>query len=215
MARVVVVAVVALVVASALIAAGFGLVPPRAFEVLAGIGLLVGVGAAFGAFDRKNSWMRARRDRERRAHAASRPLAAAVDAQLRAVDPVEHRRLDLGEPWPVVLVGPTGVTVVAVADRVVAGGVAQVQRVAEVVREVAASHRGVRPVAVTAVLVLPETQLAISALDPSPLIGVSTVGVGDLPDVLTRGPLVPMATVIALFAQLASRLGPGLRVDVV
>lgn len=196
-----------------LVTAGLGVVPLRVFEVLAGVGLLVGVGAAFGAFDRDSA---GGRGHQSAGGAATSPsLAAAVDAQLRAVDAVEHRRLDLGEPWPVVVVGPTGITIVSVADRVADERVAQLRRVAEVARGVAASQPGVRPVAVVAVLVLPERELAASALAASPLTGVSAVGVRGLSEVLVRGPLVPMATVIALFAQLSSQLGPGLRVDAV
>jgi hypothetical protein len=201
-------------VAAAVLAAGLGVGAPWIFEVLAGVGLLVGVGAAFGAFDLRGERARRWTGHARRRPVASRSLTEAVDAQLHTLDQVEHRRLDLGDPWPVVIVGPTGVTVVAVADRIGVRTVARAREVAEVARDLAAARPSQRRVAVATVLVLPDGQAAPPPLERARLTGIATVGVRDLPDVLARGPLVPMATVIAIFAQLSSRLGSDLRVEV-
>lgn len=48
-----------------------------------------------------------------RSAAGTAPLATAAEAQLDRLDLLERRILSLGDPWPQVVVGPTGVFVVA------------------------------------------------------------------------------------------------------
>jgi hypothetical protein len=50
---------------------------------------------------------------------------------------------------------------------------------------------------------------------PTPNPEVATVGVSDLHEVLAGGPLVPMATVVALFTQLSGHLAADPYLDVV
>jgi hypothetical protein len=207
---VVIVAAAAVVVAAAVIAAGLGAGALWIFEVLAAVGLLVGLGAAFGVFDRRGRARRRRGHRTLLHPTASRRLSDAVDTQLGTLDPVEHRRLDLGDPWPAVIVGPTGVTVVAVSDRVSPAVVHRAREVLVEVRRIAAAQPRRRRVAVAAVLVLPDADVP-----PAPDPDVATVGVSDLHDVLARGPLVPMATVVALYTQLSGHLAADLHLDVV
>lgn len=213
-AGVVIVASSAVVVAASVIAAGVGAAAPWVFEVLAATGVLVGLGVAFGLADRGPSARprgrgSARRRRTREA-LVTPELSASLEEQLRALDPVEHRRLDLGSPWPTVVVGPTGVTVVAVADRVGPGAVARLRDVLLEVRRLAVTQVGERPIAVRALLVVPDHEVPAAEQGD-----VRAVAVADVAGVVARGPIVPMTTVTTVFAQLSGQLAPDLRADAV
>jgi hypothetical protein len=177
-----------------------------AFEIAVGLGIVVGLVVAFGGLDRgKLRWRRARR---REDQAAAAPwLTRATASQLERLDPVEHRRLDLGAPWPVVVVGPTGVSVVAVAGGDLRTSTARLTDIVEVVSAVTAELRPERHVDVRGLLVVapgrtPVTPAAVQAITPAQL-GAA----------VSHGSLVPMATVTALFARLSGALAPDLRLD--
>lgn len=214
-AGVVIVASATVVVSASVIAAGIGSGSFWVFELLAATGLLVGLGAAFGAFDR-GPLRRVRSARRRRRSATGEPqvdpaLSASVEAQLATLDAVEHRRLDLGAPWPTVVVGPTGVTVVDVAGRVSGDTVARLRDVVVEVHRLTRTHAaGGRPIAVRALLVVPDHEVA-----PTVAQDVTAVAVADLAGALARGPIVPMATVTALFARLSGQLAPDLQAHAV
>jgi hypothetical protein len=178
-----------------------------AFEIAVGLGIVVGLVVAFGGLDRgKLRWHRARR-REDLAATAAPWLARATASQLERLDPVEHRRLDLGAPWPVVVVGPTGVSVVAVAGGDLRSATARLTDIVEVVSAVTAELRPERRVDVRGLLVIapgraPTISGAVQAITPAQL-GAA----------VSHGSLVPMATVTALFARLSGVLAPDLRLD--
>lgn len=197
------------VVAASVIAAGVGAGTLWVFEFLAATGLLIGLGVAFGAFDR-GGFLRRRGRRRPGAPSASPELAAAVLERIEALDRVEHRRLELGDPWPMVVVGPTGVSVIAIAERVAAPDVARLEEVVVVATGVVRSLALSRRVDVRGLLVVPdgETVLMMSAR-------VHSVVASDLEAVIARGALVPMATVAELFARLSGALAPDLSADAV
>jgi hypothetical protein len=209
-AGVAIVAATAVLVPVSVIAAGLGAGAIWVFEVLAATGLLVGLGVAFGAFDRGPSTPRGQR---RGGHEAqvSPELTASVEAALRALDPVEHRRLDLGSPWPTVVVGPTGVTVIAVGGKVGASTATRAHEILVQVRRATRRHAGDRPIAVRALLVVPDDQVPAEPGQAD----VRAVSVADLADVVTRGPIVSMATVAALFTELTGELAPDLQAHAV
>jgi hypothetical protein len=191
-----VVAFTVAVVAAVAIGAGANL---WIFEVLAAVGALVGVGLAFGLLDR--SPFASRRGRMRTAVPSAPPeLSAQVTAQLAALDPVEHRSLALGAPWPTVVVGPTGVRVVTVAGTPDAAVLHALDGVVAQVREVAFPDLDV-----TGVLVVP-TPARWTRHG-----AVQVIGHDQLADVLARGPLVPMPVVVRVFARVSARLAPDLR----
>lgn len=202
---VVIVACAAVVVSTTIIAAGVGAGSPWVFEVLAITGLLVGLGVAFGVLDRGPSAPLRRR------YADPTPeLSATVEAQLRALDPVEHRRLDLGAPWPTVVIGPTGVTVVAVASQVDVTSERRLRDVLHQVRGLTHARIDERTVEVRALLVVPDHLVPLTRGGE-----VQAVPVGELSDAVARGPLLPMATVTALFDRLSGQLAPDLQADAV
>lgn len=197
------------VLAVSAIAAGVGTGALWVFEVLAGAGLLVGLGAAFGLFDRASVSLPLRSVPDPQ---LTPELSAAVEARLRALDPVEHRRLDLGSPWPTVVVGPTGVTVISAAGRVSPATVHPLVDVLEEVHLLTRMRPVGRPLAVRALLVVPDHE--VRAIGPVE-IDVRAVAVHDLAGALSRGPIVPMATVTDLFAQLSGHLAPDLHANAV
>lgn len=83
-----------------------------AFELLAVGGLLVGIALAAG-------WLEVRPATRADVRWAEDPsaLTAAVTRRLERLDRVEHARLQLAPGWPEVVVGPSGVTVIAAARR--------------------------------------------------------------------------------------------------
>lgn len=173
------------------------------FEAIVGLVLLTGIGLACGALDRRQP----RRDAPTTVAADSSPeLRAALEVRLACLDPLEHRRLDLGDPWPSVVVGPTGVAVVApasAAHRTVA------RRLQVVVEQIEVRLAGVTagPLPVRGLVVVDHHDRGMIDLDDGP---VRYVAVTDLLDHLARGPLVAMATVAAVHARLAGDLAPDL-----
>jgi hypothetical protein len=177
-----------------------------AFEIAVGVGIVVGLVVAFGGLDRgKRRRHRARR--EDLAAGAAPWLTRATAAQLDRLDPVEHRRLDLGAPWPAVVVGTTGVSVVAVAGGDPRVATARLADVVEAVTAVTAELRPSRRVDVRGLLVVApgRTTLAPPA--------VQVITPAELGPAVAHGSLVSMATVTALFARLSGVLAPDLQLD--
>jgi hypothetical protein len=203
---VVVVATTAVLVAASVLVAGLGSGASWVFEVLAATGLLVGLGVAFGALDRGRS---ARRWARRPQHEPPVPASLADDVagRLARLDQVEHRRLDLGSPWPTVVVGPTGVFVVSVAARVVTPAIVRLEEVVLLASGVVSALEVDREVPVRGLLVVPpaETVAAASAR-------VTSVTPDELDAAIAAGGLVPMSTVDRTFARLNGVLAPDLRI---
>jgi hypothetical protein len=195
-------AIAALATATALVATWNGAV--WAFEVVAMLGIVVGLAVAFGWMDRRAGRPRTRR-RLYVGSVAAPGLAQATAAQLEKLDPVEHRRLDLGDPWPVVVVGPTGVSVVAVAGDRQGADVRRLEEILGAVASAVATLPGDRAVDIRGLLVVergrgPTTTTQVQPVTPDQLVAV-----------IGHGSLVPMATVTALFARLSGMLAPDLR----
>lgn len=197
------------VVATSVIAAGVGASALWVFEVLAATGVLVGLGVAFGALDRRPEGGRRWR-RRASMPAADEHLSAAVADKLSELDPVEHRRLVLGSPWPTVIVGPTGVVVVSVADQASGTALARLAEVALLARGVVDAPPRTEPVNVHGLLVLPD-----GAPGASGSCEVDTVSLRELDAAIVGGDLVAMSTVDELFARLSGVLVPALRIDAV
>jgi hypothetical protein len=191
-------------------------------EVLAVIAILIGMAVALGVFEG---------DRRGRGRAASHPAppaplptAAAAQACLDGLDRIEHRRIELGEPWPQVVIGPTGVVLVEVCGLANAsipdadplrpprepvptdarcgrcgaarGSIARLREVVAGIPEAAGVP--VRSV----VLVAPGAADGCGAGQDE----VAVRAADRLADELARGPVLPMATVDAVFAGLARQL---------
>jgi hypothetical protein len=177
-----------------------------AFEIAVVLGIVVGMVVAFGGLDRGK--LGRRRARRRADLAAAAPwLTQATASQLDDLDPVEHRRLDLGAPWPVVVVGPTGVSVVAVAGYDPRTATARLDEVVAAVTAVTVQLRPARQVDVRGLLVVepgrtPSTPPTVQVITPA-----------QLGPTIAHGSLVPMATVAALFARLSGVLAPDLQLD--
>lgn len=206
---VVVAASLALVALTAIVAA-LGSDARWVFEAIAATGVVVGVGAALGVLDRE----RLRRWRGRRRSIAGPEVAAELTAavldQLDALDPVEHRLIGLGAPWPTVIVGPTGVIVVAVTGASPCPAVGRLSEVLGLAADVAASLPGSRTVEVRGVLVVPDGAAREPCAD-----GVRHVRPDELGDAIARGHLLPMATVKVLYARLSGVVAPERRLDAV
>jgi hypothetical protein len=199
---IVIVAATIVVVAGVVSAAGVVTSALWVFEILAGVGAVVGLGLAFGVLDR-------RRTAGREVTTPPEALSDEVERILDAIDPVEHRRLDLGTPWPTVVVGPTGVAVIAVASGTVRPEV--LERVRSVLSEVRGLLRAGadgRRVTVRGIVVVPDTRLVADDLGA----GIRPAGADELLDLLARGPLVSMRDVVRTFARLSGALAPDLRV---
>jgi hypothetical protein len=209
-AGILIVATTTVIVAASIIAAGVGTGSRWVFEIVAAVGLLVGIGAVFGVFDRGLPRPDRRGRPGTRVPQLTGELVATVEAKLGLLDAVEHRRFDLGAPWPVVVVGPTGIRIVAVADRVRSAPLAGLRRVLDVTQDVVAALPDHRPIGVSALLVVPDAEALLA-----PVGEVEVIGASDLTDRLTRGSIVPMATVTAAFAHLSGGLVPDLHLDAV
>jgi hypothetical protein len=175
-------------------------------EVAVLLGVLVGVFVTFGGSLRSGP--------TRTGDPAGPPdpdVAAAAAAVLDRLDGIEHRRLDLGHPWPAIVVGPSGVHLVDVCPMV-----------ADVARCPSADAGRCRRCEASA-RILSRVRRAVEELGPDRAIPVSAVAVvGDtcsgsaaggsvqlvpahrLQDTLARGPVLPMATVDAAFAAVTS-----------
>jgi hypothetical protein len=170
-----------------------------AFEVLAVLGILAGIAVALGGLDRVTpAW--SGRGRASGVTRAVPWLAEATAAHLASLDPVEHRRLDLGSPWPAVVVGPTGVSVVHVAADPVGPCLDRIAEVVATVRAVVAQVSVAQQVDVQGLFVAAPGR--VSRLPD----GVRRVCPEQLDGALASGPLVPVSTVNALFARLSGQL---------
>jgi hypothetical protein len=176
-------------------------------EVAVLLGVLVGVFVTFGGSLRSGP----PRTADRAPGPPDPDVAAAAAAVLDRLDGIEHRRLDLGHPWPAIVVGPSGVHLVDVCPTV--DDVAHCASAdADRCRRCEASAR-----------ILSRVRRAVEELGPDRAIPVSAVAVvGNacsgpaaggsvqlvpahrLQDTLARGPVLPMATVDAAFAAVTS-----------
>jgi 8-oxo-dGTP pyrophosphatase MutT (NUDIX family) len=183
----------------------------------------VGGGSQSGRAPRRSlSRLLPRTIRARRAEALSPPdrsTALQTAAALTRLDGIEHRVMELGEPWPQLVVGPTGATVLDVCRidgpvEVVADGVR------DGIREVSCGRCDAAALAATAVretfeqaglavpvrtvTVMPSgTSIVVAADAPCDVVVIT---IEDLGDVLARGPVLPMTTVDAAFARAARTL---------
>lgn len=173
------------------------------------VAVLVFLGAstvAFGVLDRP---------RRRRRSARDARTAVMAEGVLAGLDGVEHRRVELGAPWPQLSVGPTGVVLIDVCDlggpivldgpdvRRLGGpracpGCAAMNETEGRVRRALADVAPDMPVRSISVLA-PGT--AVCATSPSS--GRRAVGVDGLADLLARGRVLPMPAVDAAFAALS------------
>lgn len=140
-------------------------------------------------------------------------LASHTRRALATLDEVEHRQIDVGPEGPTVIVGPTGVVVVAAA--VAAGEPAGSARIdpsrwahlREVVGQVrSAASGGERPLNVRG--------LAVTSPGPLPLPpaegdgALEVVPVDQLVDVVGEGALLPMSSVADAFERITRGLAP-------
>ncbi len=212
----VVVAVVGVVAAAALATTGsIGWTVGSAAVVT----MLMGSTAAFGVFDGRE-----RRDRPEGLAPDAR-TAALAEHVIGSLDRIEHRRVELGAPWPQLSVGPTGVVVVDVCGvegpvLLDATGIRRrddrrsCRRCDAALQAGHAARRALAPCAPG----VPVRTIAVVARDTSVTIGldapsdVSLITVDELADALTRGPVLSMATVEAAFAVLSrTAVAPGPR----
>lgn len=189
------------VVAVAALAAATG--RPRILEAFIALAFVLGLGLVSGALERP-----ARRPRPVRT-TADPALAAAVGERLRQLDQLEHRRVDLGDPWPTLVIGPTGVAVLAPAGPDDADVVRRLRTTAaEVDHLLAGTDASALPV--RAVLVTAGTAggaTVVHDVDAE----VERVSLDALLDHLARGPLTSMTCVREAHGRLAGSLAPDLR----
>lgn len=159
----------------------------------------------------------ARRDR-RPSLPTDRPLVASTAAAIDALDRVEHRRLELGRPWPQLVVGPTGVSIVDIClglaplHRTSAGvptaaahgceRCLATRAAADRARQLLAGVEDGRHVPVRVLAVLPPGVAVCAGAE-----AVDAVPADRLSDTLVRGPVLPMALVDRAFTRLASLAG--------
>lgn len=155
---------------------------------LATLAPAVGIGVALG--------VAVRGARSPRAATDALPLAAAAEEQLDRLDVLERRIVPLGDPWPQVVAGPTGVFVVALGPTTgeqearLAAGEALAHLSAAVRGHVERVEGGWR-LAVRGMLVVPS-----GAGSSTPSHGdVVLVAVDRLADALATGPVASMAAV--------------------
>jgi hypothetical protein len=144
-------------------------------------------------------------------------VADAAGHALDRLDGIEHRRVELGTPWPAVIVGPTGIHLVDVcplaeapgrpcAGAAPSAGCPRCDRNEQITRALErqlASEAIARPVPVRTVAVV---AAGSAAPHPAPAAGgdrVEIVAVDRLADALARGPVLPMADVDRAFRALA------------
>jgi hypothetical protein len=169
---------------------------------------LMGSAVAFGVFDHRPG----RGD----GLAPDGRTAALAEHVLSSLDGIEHRRVELGAPWPQLSVGPTGVVVVDVCalEGPVALDARGIRRrddrrwCCRCDTALGASTAARRALAPTD-LDVPVRTIAVVATGTSVTIArdapeeVSLVTVDRLADELARGPVLPMAVVEASFAVLS------------
>jgi hypothetical protein len=144
-------------------------------------------------------------------------VADAAGRALDRLDGIEHRRVELGTPWPAVIVGPTGIHLVDVCPLADdpgrrCGGASpsagcprcdRNERITRALERQLASEAITRPIPVRTVAVV---ATGSGAPHPGPAAGgdrVEVVAVDRLPDTLARGPVLPMADVDRAFRALA------------
>ncbi|MFA9429866.1 hypothetical protein [Egicoccus sp. AB-alg2] len=181
-------------------------------EILVVLGLLA-VSLLLASPPRRRTWQLA---------GADRAMAAVTTAAIDALDRVEHRRVDLGAPFPQMVVGPTGVSIVDVCPirgdvHVTRDGVQEIgagttcRRCDAAARAAEAARRALHeveggpdvPVRVLAV-VPPGTRVS---RDAGLADAIDAVPADRLSDRLARGPVLPMALVDRSFTRLAALSG--------
>ena len=207
-------------------AAGLAIVGSRrtwVFETTAVLAALAGFALAAGVFDRLPG-----RQRTTTVDHADPALRAALARRLASLDAVEHRRVELGDPWPNLVVGPTGVSVVAPASTAHAQVAGRLLTVADEVQR-ALSDTVAADLPVRALLVVApgdtgthaatdhatdtETDMAQGGdhlADGPP--GVRRIEVDAVLETLARGRLAPLGTIATAYGRLAGRLTMDLRV---
>jgi hypothetical protein len=146
-------------------------------------------------------------------------VAAATVAVLESLDGIEHRRVEIGYPWPAVVVGPTGIHLVDVCPFAAGPGAcaaplewpgegcARCLRNASIAglieRTVTGLEDGGRHVPVRTLAVVGMGSSEASAAVPAVSDAVTIVPVDRLADALARGPLLPMAVVERAYRSLA------------
>jgi hypothetical protein len=203
--------------------------PATVLEVLVVLGVLYGGTVTLGGLVGRSTGGRRRTGRG----CVDPAAVVAVGRVLDGLDRIEHRRVDLGRPWPAVVVGPTGVHLVGicsccheVARRPAAAGVrlarppeapcatcARGPRLTEHIRRAVADLDGSRPIPVRTLLVVPGSRprpggAASPGADEHGLV----VAPEQLHDALVRGPVLPMAAVDQAYGALRSLVTFGLAV---
>jgi hypothetical protein len=143
-------------------------------------------------------------------------VAAATIAALESLDGIEHRRVELGAPWPAVVVGPTGVHLVDVCpfgdggrcgapDGLPMDGCARCGRnaaISALIGRQLTGLTGARRVPIRTLAVVAAGARVPPATDGDEQ-GTVIVPVDRLPDALARGPVLPMADVERAYRSLA------------
>jgi hypothetical protein len=197
-----------------MLAAAVGLVMTGSFGSMFGaaavVALLVGSAVAFGVFDKRNG------TRGTLGLAPDGRTSALAEHVLGSLDGIEHRRVELGAPWPQLSVGPTGVVVVDVCGlegpvALDSGGIRRRDDRRSCTRCDAALEAGdaARRALAPTKMDVPVRTIAVVAAGTSVTVAddartnVSLITVDQLADVLARGPVLPMPVVDATFAVLS------------
>jgi hypothetical protein len=178
-------------------------------EVAAVFAVLIGAAIAFGALDRPSRPPVTEEPADHRTESLT-------TSTLESLDGIEHRRIELGTPWPQLLVGPTGVVVVDVCHLegpLVVDGTGIHRRgerscCTRAATDTAASSLARRQLIGAGLLVPVRTVLTVAPdteveVRPDARQDILVVSADQLADVLVRGPVLPMARVDAVFALLA------------
>jgi hypothetical protein len=207
-----------------MLAAAVGLVMTGSFGSMFGaaavVALLVGSAVAFGVFDKQRDGTRGTLGL-----APDGRTSALAEHVLGSLDGIEHRRVELGAPWPQLSVGPTGVVVVDVCGlegpvSLDAGGIRRRDDQRSCTRCDAALEAGdaARHALAPTNMDVPVRTIAVVAAGTSVIVAddartdVSLITVDELADVLARGPVLPMPVVDATFAVLSrTAMVPDLR----
>ncbi|GGI08797.1 hypothetical protein [Egicoccus halophilus] len=195
-----------------LLAGGSEVVGP-AVEVPGALTLLV-VSMLLVSSPRRRSWQQTGHDRA---------LAAGTAAAIDALDPVEHRSVELGAPWPRLIVGPAGVAIVDVCPpgppdgvrrrRLPSGraptcaGCEASSRAAGVARRLLDEVDGGRQVPVRLLAVVGPASPVGRDRNGAADARVETIRADHLADRLARGPVLPMELVDRTFCRLAGLSG--------
>ncbi len=172
--------------------------------------LLMGSAVAFGAFDGHGPAEGAD------GLAPDGRTTALAEHVLGSLDGIEHRRVELGRPWPQLSVGPTGVVVVDVCGLegpvvLDATGIRRRddQRSCARCRAACAAGHAARRALAGSGAQVPVRTIAVVAAGTSVTVAIDApaetllINVDELADTLARGPVLPMAVVDASFALLS------------